>query len=297
MAGRGLNAGKHEIGRVITMRCEERGYSTRNVRSRFPMQALMRKLLRAVLLPPLQLMQRAVLALLRRRGTHKEAVRAYDLAMRQLANGDSDGALYSAKMAVASDGAWGRAYHALGLASGAKGDTGSAQAAYERALQISPMDPTILVALGDLNLQSQRATEAESWYRKAAESEPTRISDTEFLLKLAIVIDDQGRRTEAAELLDQALTIDPRHPGVLGARSWVLLEEGKHAAAVPLLERAIALEPMSARFHHYLAFALAKLQKWSDAAAYGKTALALTPGDPEIRELVREANSHLPAPE
>lgn len=84
-----------------------------------------------------------------------------------------------------------------------------------------------------------------------------------------------GRATAA----DQTPS-SPSSPQGLFTKAADLIKAGKYSAAVPLLQRAAALAPDQASIHHYLGYALWKLNRWAPANAEFEKARQLDPRNP-----------------
>ncbi|HEX5481634.1 MAG TPA: tetratricopeptide repeat protein [Terriglobia bacterium] len=72
----------------------------------------------------------------------------------------------------------------------------------------------------------------------------------------------------------------PGSPQELFAKAAGLIKTGKYSAAIPLLQRAAALAPNQASIHHYLGYALWKLNRWVPAKAEFEKARQLDPRNP-----------------
>lgn len=63
-------------------------------------------------------------------------------------------------------------------------------------------------------------------------------------------------------------------------RAAILIKQGRYSEAVSLLRSAIKLAPGQASFHHYLGYALWKLDRWNEAQAEFENAHRLDPKNP-----------------
>lgn len=91
----------------------------------------------------------------------------------------------------------------------------------EAAVKQLPDDPLLLVALAKLELADERPVEAESWLRHLLKADPFDV-EAEYTLVSSLQL--QGRREEAAALLDQYL----KHKALLTRANRLLKEEADH---------------------------------------------------------------------
>lgn len=91
-----------------------------------------------------------------------------------------------------------------------------------------------------------------------------------------------GRFTEAEQIYQQILAIDPQHADALHLLGMVAYQTGRHDAAVDLIRRAIAVHKTAASYHSNLGNVLQAQGKLEEAAACYRMALAIKPGLPEV---------------
>ena len=119
------------------------------------------------------------------------------------------------------------------------------------------------LTLGDLLYARRRARAAAVEYERAARH--SELSHPLVQRRLSRVLAETGERGRAAEVLDRALALYPRHPAVLVDRGELALAAGDRELALELFERVIGIHPFDPRPHAALA------QLHADA---GQTALA-----------------------
>jgi tetratricopeptide (TPR) repeat protein len=133
----------------------------------------------------------------------------------------------------------------LGRATEALGDLAGAEAAYRRALELSPGLYRVHYLLGALLSRQRRTEEARAemaLYEKAYQEEQSRVYQEASLrveLNLGWTLLHQGN-------LDDALVQFERHPDQLEAlrgSAEALSRMGRHAEAVAALEKALVLAP------------------------------------------------------
>jgi tetratricopeptide (TPR) repeat protein len=97
----------------------------------------------------------------------------------------------------------------------------------------------------------------------------------------AVVIHDQGRLQEAAQLYQGILKGDDRHFGALYRLGLVRMQQGKFADAEHLFRRAVKVDKRFADARFQLAAALTGLDRLEEAIRPYEKALSLKPGFPE----------------
>ncbi|SEH33792.1 tetratricopeptide repeat protein [Magnetospirillum fulvum] len=90
-----------------------------------------------------------------------------------------------------------------------------------------------------------------------------------------------GRLSEAAQLYQQILGLDPRHADSLHLLGNVAYSVGRHDLAVDLINQAIAVNAKVAMYHCTLGNAQKELGRLDDAISCWRRALALKPDYPE----------------
>jgi len=96
-------------------------------------------------------------------------------------------------------------------------------------------------------------------------------------LQHALTLHRAGRLTEAREIYQQILAMQPHHADALHLLGLVAVADGQRERAVELLSRAVALAPGMAGFHFDLAEALAEIGQAEPAIASYRRSLALEP--------------------
>jgi len=107
------------------------------------------------------------------------------------------------------------------------------------------------------------AMEAEADLRQILAREPSR---AEAHGELGVVLDLQGRSSEALAEHQEAHRLSPWDARWLNNLAFTLILRGKPKDAIPMLEEALRTEPTSARLRNNLGFALAASGDFSRAA-------------------------------
>ena len=121
----------------------------------------------------------------------------------------------------------------LGHACGKRFDNPAAQQAFERAIRISPRKTEAFIAAGLRARDFGNPKLAEHYYRLAtAQKDVT----PEALVALAEISERQSRLEESAQLIDQALHLNPNYPPGLLVRARLDRQAGRLAEAETILK-------------------------------------------------------------
>ena len=132
-----------------------------------------------------------------------------------------------------------------GAAEERRGDHAAAEAAFQRALVLSPNQPEVLNYLGYM------------W------------------------VDRGDRLDEGLALIERALAAEPENGSYLDSLGWAHYRQGRFDQAVSVLERAIGLEPGSATINDHLGDAYWQVGRQREAGFQWQRALTLDPTQAE----------------
>jgi tetratricopeptide (TPR) repeat protein len=165
-----------------------------------------------------------------------------------------------------------RAYHVLAMALERMGHLHKALVTYERAFELDPDDPDLLLNLGltAWNLKMiDAAAKMFNLYIAACPESPLGYNN------LGTVQCDQGRASIAIETLRAAIYRMPAQSILWNSLATVLAEEGRADESLVFYREAIRLEPGFARPWHNLGFALSHLGRLDEALEAYDHALSL----------------------
>jgi tetratricopeptide (TPR) repeat protein len=161
-----------------------------------------------------------------------------------------------------------KAFHVLAMALERMGHLHKALVTYERAFELDPEDPELLINLGltAWNLQlTEAATKMFRLYIAACPESPLGYNN------LGSSLADLGRQDEAIETLRAALFQMPNEAILWNSLATVLAEHGRADESLIFYEEAARLEPNFARPYHNLGYAYQHLSLRDEAlAAYDK---------------------------
>ncbi|BAU13427.1 TPR repeat-containing protein [Leptolyngbya sp. NIES-3755] len=120
-------------------------------------------------------------------------------------------------------------------------------AVYQDAMQRKPDDRDLLQQVGDFLVFQSRAKEAEPIYRRIIQLHPKVAQFAEILdyLRLASILSQQARGTEAIAITDKAIQLSRRDRSALFfsylARGWIQVQEQQFAQATRSVQQAASL--------------------------------------------------------
>ena len=164
-----------------------------------------------------------------------------------------------------------KAYHVLGMALERMGHIHKALVTYERAFQLDPDDPELLINLGLIawNLkQNDGAARMFSLYIDACPDSPLGYNN------LGSIQCDMGEPERAIDTLRNAIFRMPAEPILWNALATVLAEEGRAEESLVFYNESVRLDPNFARLHHNLGYAYAHLGMLDESLAAYEHGLA-----------------------
>lgn len=160
----------------------------------------------------------------------------------------------------------------------------AALATYGRLIERGAADAADYAAKGDLLFRLQRYEEARAAWRQALDRNLSPAAAFPLHLSMGRAAWAMSQSPDAAAShYEQALLIDPRHPGVLADLAALRIAQERYEDAARLFRLAMEARPDAAGLHAGLGYALLRLGR-SDAAAESlERALALDPTLDEAR--------------
>lgn len=167
-----------------------------------------------------------------------------------------------------------------GIAASAVGRWEDARARFEEGAAADPLSGELWLNLATTQLRLARTEEALASYRRAEEllgptAEVVR-GEVSCLLGL-------GRIDEALECHERELERGPHNPDALLAKARTLVRAGRFEDALPLYRRLVSRGPANLTYVAERAGALAAVGRTLEARFAYDAALALAPGDPDLR--------------
>ncbi len=211
---------------------------------------------------------------------HKSNV-ALKRAIRAWRKGDIVKAGQWALKATGIDDSNAKAFHVLAIALERMGHLHKALVTYERAYQLDPEDPELLINLGltawNLKLTDGAASMFQL-YIDACPDSPLGYNN------LGSVLCDLGHPDVAIETLRAAINRMPQETILWNSFATVLAEEGRADESLVFYNEAVRLEPGFARAYHNLGYAYQHLGQLEAALAHYDLALERAVDPTERRE-------------
>lgn len=173
--------------------------------------------------------------------------------------------------ATSTDETNAKAFHVLAMALERMGHLHKALVTYERAFELDPEDPELLINLGltAWNLKLiDGAAKMFQLYIGACPDSPLGYNN------LGSVQGDMGQSATAIETLRSAICRMPNEPILWNSLATVLAEEGRAEESLVFYREAIRLDPTFARLYHNLGYAYSHLGMMPEALEAYDNALA-----------------------
>ncbi len=129
-----------------------------------------------------------------------------NIGLIHLRSGRADSAIERFEISLAANGRDARTHLALAQAHVARRDAAKAIEAYERAMKLEPMNTSALAGLGGMLTQIGEHQRAEAILRRSIAIDADHIASH---YNLAVLMERQSRRAEAARICERILTLQP----------------------------------------------------------------------------------------
>ncbi|MFC4727455.1 tetratricopeptide repeat protein [Coralloluteibacterium thermophilus] len=169
-----------------------------------------------------------------------------------LRRNDAPAALAAADAAVAAAPEDAAAAHLQGMARRLAGDNEGARSAFERAIELDPVQADYHLSLGALALNARDLAGARARLDRTVELDPNQLPAYLMLGHIALAA---GDREAAQRQLKLAQRVDETHPHVRVFEAQLLLGQGDHQRALAILDGTVRVAPRDALVQSALALA------------------------------------------
>jgi tetratricopeptide (TPR) repeat protein len=166
-----------------------------------------------------------------------------------------------------------QAFHLLAITLEKLGHLHKALVTYEKAYQLEPNDPDLILNLGLTAWNTGNMAAAERLFRLYIETRPDK---PEGYNNLASVLRDKGDIDQAIETVRGAIYRIPDQPMLWNTLATVLSEDGRVEEGLVFYEEALRLDPNFARAWHNLGYSYVHLGRCEESLAAYNSALALS---------------------
>jgi tetratricopeptide (TPR) repeat protein len=208
-------------------------------------------------------------------------------AVRTWRKGDIVKAGQWALKATEADSDNSKAFHVLAMALERMGHLHKALITYERAFELDPEDPELLINLGLTAWNLKLTDAAAKMFRLYIAACP---DSSLGYNNLGSIHSDMGKPDEAIEILREAIFRMPDQAILWNSLATVLAEQGRADESLVFYEEAARLEPGFARAYHNLGYAYQHLSELDKALVSYDKALELVV-DPAERIETRHSRS------
>ncbi|MEE9149080.1 MAG: tetratricopeptide repeat protein, partial [Candidatus Tectomicrobia bacterium] len=160
-----------------------------------------------------------------------------------------------------------------------RGHLDAAVAEYIGAQKLAEETPEANLNLGDLHASMNNTGKAESAYRKALEIE---LRFVPAIVNLADLYRELGQDDEGAKVLQQGIERVPDSAEIRHALGLLKVRQGASDAAFPHLRKAVELDPDNLRYKYVLGIALNSHGFWPNALKVLREAHQQAPSDRDI---------------
>jgi tetratricopeptide (TPR) repeat protein len=158
-------------------------------------------------------------------------------------------------------------------------------ATYQRAIDLSPGDLSLLVAQGDLYEASGDWQKAKSIYERVISTQP----DNAYAANnLAYILLEHGGSVNLALTLAQTARRGlPNSPNTADTLGWAYYQNGAYSVAAPILEEAVKKNSENLAYRYHLGVTYQKLNDRAHARAQFEKIIAMNPTSPVAEDARR----------
>ena len=166
-----------------------------------------------------------------------------------------------------------QAFHLLAITLEKLGHLHKALVTYEKAYELDPNDPDLVLNLGLTAWNTGNMAGAERLFRLYIETRPDK---PEGYNNLASVLRDKGDIEQAIEMIRGAIYRIPDQPMLWNTLATVLSEDGRVEEGLVFYEEALRIDPGFARAWHNFGYSYVHLGRCEESLAAYNSALALS---------------------
>ncbi|MCE9517390.1 tetratricopeptide repeat protein [Candidatus Nomurabacteria bacterium] len=168
----------------------------------------------------------------------------------------------------------------------------SAVVAYEKAHELAPNNPSILLARASLEVANKTKAEARKFIEQALALKP---DYTDAIFLLAQIEIDEGNIAEAIKQAEYASSVAPNDPTVFFKLGLLRYSNSNFAGSVSAFERAVILDPSYLNARYFLGQSYKKVGRTSDALIQFKILTKIVPDNQDIKDEINSFSDTVPS--
>jgi tetratricopeptide (TPR) repeat protein len=170
----------------------------------------------------------------------------------------------------------------------------SASAAYGKAFELAPNNPSILLSRAELEFLNKNNTEAKKFIKQALDLKK---NYTDAIFLLAQIETSEGNLPEAIKQAEYASVVAPNDPTVYFRLGLLRYNNSDYTGAVGAFERAVILNTRYLNARYFLGQAYKKVGRTSDARTQFDILSKLLPDNQDVKDALNSlSQSSAPAP-
>jgi len=152
--------------------------------------------------------------------------------------------------------------------------------AYDKALELNPHSPALLLGLARLEITNKDIPQARIFINKSLE---LKNNYTEAIFLLSQIEAEEGNLREAIKIAEQASLIAPNNVGVFFQLGLLKYQNRENKGAISALERAVILSPYYSNAKYFLGLTYYRVDRDEEAITQFEDLLLLNPDNEEVK--------------
>ncbi|NVO04115.1 MAG: tetratricopeptide repeat protein, partial [Bacteroidetes bacterium] len=167
----------------------------------------------------------------------------------------------------------------------------SAMTAYDKALALSPNNPSILLAKASLEFINKNNTEARKYIKQALDLKK---NYTDAIFLLVQIETNEGNLSEAIKQAEYAGEVSPNDPTVFFRLGLLRYNSSDYTGAISAFEKAVILDNGYLNARYYLGQSYKKVGRSSDALVQFNLLNKIAPDNQDIKDAISSINEPTP---
>jgi len=169
----------------------------------------------------------------------------------------------------------------------------SAFAAYDKALSLSPNNPSIPLAKASLEFINKNNTEARKYINEAL---ALKVNYIDAIFLLVQIETNEGNLSEAIKKAEMAGQYAPNDPTVFFRLGLLRYNNNDYNGAVSAFEQAVIKDPTYLNARYFLGLSYKKVGRSSDALVQFKILNEVIPDNQDVKDAINSINAPAQAP-